>query len=75
MKTFTELNLSAPLAQALAEVDYVEMTPVQAATLPAILAGRDVLAQAQTGSGTPPHRVRIFTLGMKRARRRISRLT
>ncbi|MDH4381705.1 MAG: ATP-dependent RNA helicase DbpA [Gammaproteobacteria bacterium] len=60
MKTFTELNLSAPLAQALAEVDYVEMTPVQAATLPAILAGRDVLAQAQTGSG----KTAAFALGL-----------
>ncbi|HEX4427451.1 MAG TPA: ATP-dependent RNA helicase DbpA, partial [Terriglobales bacterium] len=42
------------------EVDYVEMTPVQAASLPAILAGRDVVAQARTGSG----KTAAFALGL-----------
>ncbi len=48
---FSELPLPIALQRALAEVHYVEMTPVQAASLPAILAGRDVTAQAMTGSG------------------------
>src|SRR5512139_711294 len=57
---FTELNLAAALAQGLADVDYREMTPVQAATVPAILAGRDVVAQAHTGSG----KTAAFALGL-----------
>ena len=57
---FTELNLPAPLARGLADVAYVEMTPVQAASLPAILAQRDVIAQAHTGSG----KTAAFALGL-----------
>jgi superfamily II DNA/RNA helicase len=54
MATFSQLQLIEPLQRALAEVDYAEMTPVQAASLPAILSARDVLAQAKTGrSGGP----------------------
>ena len=51
MTDFSEIALSAPLQRALTEIDYVTMTPVQAASLPAVLAGRDVVAQAATGSG------------------------
>jgi ATP-dependent RNA helicase DbpA len=51
MQSFTSLSLSEPLQRALTEVEYREMTPIQAASLPAILEGRDVVAQAQTGSG------------------------
>jgi ATP-independent RNA helicase DbpA len=51
MNHFSELNLSEPLLRALTELEYTEMTPVQAAALPAILSGRDVVAQAKTGSG------------------------
>jgi ATP-independent RNA helicase DbpA len=60
MNNFADLNLIDPLTQALAEVDYAQMTPVQAAALPAILAGRDVLVQAQTGSG----KTAAFALGL-----------
>ena len=60
MNAFADLNLSAPLQRGLAEVDYVEMTPVQAQSLPAILARRDVLAQAKTGSG----KTAAFALGL-----------
>jgi ATP-dependent RNA helicase DbpA len=60
MTDFSGLNLGEPLARALAELDYVEMTPVQAASLPAILAGRDVVVQAQTGSG----KTAAFALGL-----------
>lgn len=48
---FSELNLPPALASGLAAVDYVDMTPVQSATLPTVLAGGDVFAQAHTGSG------------------------
>lgn len=49
--TFASLGLSAALLQVLAEADLDEPTPVQADAIPAVLAGRDVLALAQTGSG------------------------
>jgi ATP-dependent RNA helicase RhlE len=49
--SFTSLGLSAPLLQAVAERNYATPTPVQSAAIPAVLAGRDVWAQAQTGSG------------------------
>jgi ATP-dependent RNA helicase DbpA len=49
--SFTALPLRSELQQALAQADYHTMTPIQAASLPALLAGRDVIAQAKTGSG------------------------
>lgn len=57
---FTDLNLPAPLAQAVRDAAYVDMTPVQTATLPTILAGGDVVAQAPTGSG----KTAAFALGL-----------
>ncbi len=52
MTAFSTLN-TLPDSQLdnLREMGYISMTPVQAATLPAILQGRDVRAQAKTGSG------------------------
>lgn len=49
--TFDEFNLSRGLLKALAGSGYVHPTRIQAATIPAILGGRDVLGGAQTGSG------------------------
>lgn len=49
--TFRQLALPAELLDNLETLDYHRMTPVQAASLPAMLDGRDVIAQAQTGSG------------------------
>ena len=49
--TFTDLGLPAPLLRALADVGYESPSPIQAATIPPLLAGRDVLGQAQTGTG------------------------
>ena len=48
---FSDLGLSAPVMAAVAEVGYETPSPIQAATIPALLAGRDVLGQAQTGTG------------------------
>ena len=60
MTNFSALNLSPLLQRALAEIDYDQMTPVQEAALPPILAGQDVVAQARTGSG----KTAAFALGM-----------
>ncbi|HUG93394.1 MAG TPA: DEAD/DEAH box helicase [Planctomycetaceae bacterium] len=48
---FTELPLSAPLQQAIAAAGYHTPTPIQAAAIPQVLAGRDLLGCAQTGTG------------------------
>src|SRR5688572_11740606 len=48
---FSELGLSPELLRAIAEANYAAPTPVQAASIPPILRGQDVLARAQTGSG------------------------
>src|SRR3984885_365315 len=60
MTEFASLALIEPLQRGLKEIDYLEMTPVQASTFPAILAGRDVIAQARTGSG----KTAAFALGL-----------
>ena len=49
--SFSSLCLSQEMLQNLDELGFVQMTPVQAESLPYIRKGRDVLAQAKTGSG------------------------
>ncbi len=49
--TFSDLALIEPLLQALQDVGYENPSPIQAQTIPSLLAGRDVLGQAQTGTG------------------------
>ncbi|MBS1208070.1 MAG: box helicase [Proteobacteria bacterium] len=49
--TFTELDLIEPLLRALDVLGYVTPTPVQAQAIPAVLAGHDIMAAAQTGTG------------------------
>lgn len=49
--SFTNLNLSSDLLTNLARLGYKAMTPIQAQSLPTILEGKDVIAQAKTGSG------------------------
>src|SRR5690554_5929160 len=48
---FADFALSPPLLRALSDVGYESPSPIQAATIPPLLAGRDVLGQAQTGTG------------------------
>ncbi len=48
---FAQLQLSAPLARAVAEMGYETMTPIQAQAIPVVLQGRDVMGAAQTGTG------------------------
>ncbi len=49
--TFTSLGLFEPLLRALSDLGYTDPTPVQRQAIPAVLAGRDVIAVAQTGTG------------------------
>jgi ATP-dependent RNA helicase RhlE len=51
MMKFIELPLSAPLQQKLAANNFETTTPIQAAAIPFGLAGRDLMATAQTGTG------------------------
>jgi len=60
MPSFSSIPLPAALHAALETLGYAEMTPVQAASLPAIIAGRDLIAQAPTGSG----KTVAFALGL-----------
>jgi len=48
---FSALHLKPPMLKNLASLGYQEMTPIQAHSLPQILAGKDLLAKAKTGSG------------------------
>ncbi|MET0378535.1 MAG: ATP-dependent RNA helicase DbpA [Spongiibacteraceae bacterium] len=50
-KPFSLLPLAPAMLSNLNELGYTNMTPIQAESLPALLAGRDVIAQAKTGSG------------------------
>jgi ATP-dependent RNA helicase RhlE len=49
--SFPELGLSEPLLRAIEAEGYVVPTPIQAAAIPLLLAGRDLLGSAQTGTG------------------------
>ncbi|HMM53617.1 MAG TPA: DEAD/DEAH box helicase [Candidatus Desulfobacillus sp.] len=49
--SFTELGLRAEILRAIAEEGYTAPTPIQAKAIPAVLAGRDLMAAAQTGTG------------------------
>ncbi|MDQ3495094.1 MAG: ATP-dependent RNA helicase DbpA [Pseudomonadota bacterium] len=57
---FSNLSLDPTLLPGLDALGYTTMTPIQAQALPAILAGRDVIAQAPTGSG----KTAAFGLGL-----------
>src|ERR671917_638351 len=51
MTTFADLGLSKPALEALAHLGYEHPTPIQEQTIPLLLQGRDVIGQAQTGTG------------------------
>jgi ATP-dependent RNA helicase DeaD len=51
MATFAELGLSGPLLESLRHLGYEDPTPIQEQAIPELLAGRDVIGQAQTGTG------------------------
>ena len=49
--TFDDLNLNKPLRNALADLGYVQPTPIQIEAFPVIMSGKDVVGIAQTGTG------------------------
>jgi ATP-dependent RNA helicase RhlE len=51
LTTFSELGLSKPTVRALEDFGYIEPTEIQLKSIPLILAGQDLMASAQTGSG------------------------
>ena len=51
MATFAELGLSEPLLDALQHLGYEKPTPIQEEAIPGLLEGRDIIGQAQTGTG------------------------
>src|ERR1044071_3638200 len=48
---FSALGLSHPVVQGVKAMGYVEPTPIQLRVIPLILAGKDVIGSAQTGTG------------------------
>ena len=48
---FTQLGLHLQLVQAVTDLGYTTPTPIQAKIIPLMLAGHDVIGQAQTGTG------------------------
>ena len=57
---FSSLNLSSALQDNLASLSYLQMTPIQAQSLPLVLDGKDLIAKAKTGSG----KTAAFALGL-----------
>ncbi len=57
---FTSLELDPPILRAIEETGYTEPTPIQAQAIPHVIAGRDLMAMAQTGTG----KTAAFTLPM-----------
>ncbi len=58
--SFSTLGLQPALLESLSSLGYETMTPVQAQSLPPILAGQDVIGQGKTGSG----KTAAFGLGL-----------
>ena len=48
---FEELELDPRVLRAVKEMGFEETTPIQAQSIPAVMSGRDVIGQAQTGTG------------------------
>ncbi|MFN0135945.1 MAG: DEAD/DEAH box helicase [Phycisphaerae bacterium] len=81
LRTFKELDLAAPIMKAIDEAGYEHPTPIQSAAIPLVLAGRDVMGCAQTGTGKtaafglpivhrllnadPAHAARVRSLGAR----------
>ena len=51
MKTFTDFNIDEAIVRAVSNMGFEEATPIQIQTIPAALEGRDLIGQAQTGTG------------------------
>ena len=53
--TFKDLNITEPILKAIEEKGYINPTPIQAKAIPVLLAGKDILGCAQTGTGKLLH--------------------
>jgi len=78
--TFSQLNLIAPLLEAVAREGYTEPTPIQQMAIPHLLEGRDLLGCAQTGTGKTaafalPILQRLVESGGRKGRIRVLVLT
>lgn len=51
MATFYDLGLTTPLVKAIQKLGFEETTPIQEAAIPIVLQGKDLIGQAQTGTG------------------------
>ncbi|HET7658492.1 MAG TPA: DEAD/DEAH box helicase [Bacillales bacterium] len=51
LSTFLELELSRPVSKAIDQMGFEETTPIQAQTIPLAMQGKDLIGQAQTGTG------------------------
>ncbi len=51
MTTFYEMGLSPSIIKATSEMGFEEATPIQEQTIPAAMSGKDIIGQAQTGTG------------------------
>jgi len=70
---FADLKLPHAVSAGIAACGFVRATPIQAATLPLLLAGQDVAAQAQTGTGkTAAYLLAIFTRFVRAKRHKAS---
>jgi len=70
---FTDLKLPHAVSAGIAGCGFVRATPIQAATLPILLTGQDVAAQAQTGTGkTAAYLIAIFTRFVRTKRHKAS---
>ncbi len=67
---FTQLDLPAEVMQGIESVGFTELTPVQEESIPLALGGRDVAAQAQTGTGkTAAFLISLFTRLLRSGRK------
>src|SRR5437868_14873248 len=51
MKLFSELGISAELLKAIDKLGFEQASPIQAAAIPVLMSGKDVVGQSMTGSG------------------------
>ncbi len=71
---FTALPLDPTLQKALSDLGFTQMTPIQAAALPPLLAGRDLVGQSRTGSGKTAAFALPILQGLALADRRVQAL-
>ncbi|MFY9214587.1 MAG: DEAD/DEAH box helicase, partial [Tissierellaceae bacterium] len=50
-RRFEEINLSDEIQRGISDMGFEEMSPIQAQSIPILLEGRDIIGQAQTGTG------------------------